>query len=69
MRSSHELERTGFDRWITSVLTAGAEDARPPRQVWQRIVDRAVSLDGADQTALQRTGKDGSFGMMMGSTP
>jgi hypothetical protein len=68
MRTSPELERTRFDRWITKVLTAGAEDARPPQQVWQRIVDRAVSLDGAEQTALRSAGKDRSLGVIIGST-
>ena len=68
MRTSPELERTRFDRWITKVLTAGAEDARPPQQVWQRIVDCVVSLDGAEQAALQGAGEDRSFGVMIGST-
>jgi hypothetical protein len=68
MRTSPELERTRFDQWITKVLTAGAEDARPPQQVWQRIVDYVVSLDGAEQAAVQDAGEDRSFGVMIGST-
>lgn len=68
MRTSPELERTRFDQWITKVLTAGAEDARPPQQVWQRIVDYVDSLDGAEQAALRDAGKDTSFGVMIGST-
>jgi hypothetical protein len=68
MRTSPELERTRFDQWVTSVLMAGAEDTGPPQQVWQRIVEHVVSLDGARQAGLQGAGKDRSFGVIIGLT-
>jgi hypothetical protein len=68
MRTSPELERSSFDQWITRVLTAGAENVRPPQQVWQRIVDCVVISDGEEQAAVQGAGEDRSFGVMIGST-
>ncbi len=68
MRTLPELERTRFDQWVTRVLTAGAESARPPQHVWQRVVDHVVSLDGAEKAALRGAGKDTSFGVMIRST-
>ena len=66
MPTSPEVEWDDLDRWISRKLRVGGKNARPPEQVWQRIVHHIVSLDGADSHA--RGGEDRSFGVVMGST-
>lgn len=66
MQTSPEVAWDDLDRWISRELRVGGKNARPPEQVWQRIVHHIVSLGGADSRA--RGGEDRSFGVVMGST-
>jgi len=53
MRIVPRLEQDDLDRWITQVLTASTGDARPPEQVWQRIVCHVVSADQNPQARIR----------------
>ena len=66
MQTSPELERDDFGRWISWVLRVGAENARPPEQVWQRIVHRVGDLTGAEYAAVQGAVEDRLLGGVVG---
>ncbi|MBE9507729.1 MAG: hypothetical protein IMY86_06730 [Chloroflexi bacterium] len=38
MQTSPGLERGDLDQWVSWVLKVSSENARPPEQVWPRIV-------------------------------
>jgi len=63
MHTPRKLERDDFDQWISRVLTAGIENARPSEQVWQRIVHHVVNLAETEQVTAQNAGEDKSLDM------